>query len=198
MTKGDSKKLKQYIMKTSDQINNIISQPIIKGKRPIYYLITEEKLNDLIQNGFIGNIFFVLFSILVGGSIAEKNIFYAILGVIFLLFSAYFYYFRIIGFFNKTKRSGEIRSLEFEENENDKLIIVKAIYGTFPDKTIDITKNIIDKMSNGKLSFEVLNSEIANGSDPDKGAIKSLEIEYKIGNQIIKRSFKEYEQVELP
>ena len=88
--------------------------------------------------------------------------------------------------------------MEFEENENDKLIIVKAIYGTFPDKTIDITKNIIDKMDNGKLSFEVLNSEIANGSDPDKGAIKSLEIEYKIGNQIIKRSFKEYEQVELP
>ena len=61
MTKGDSKKLKQYIMKTSDQINNIISQPIIKGKRPIYYLITEEKLNDLIQNGFIGNIFLFYF-----------------------------------------------------------------------------------------------------------------------------------------
>ncbi|MBT4277168.1 hypothetical protein HOD96_00250 [Candidatus Falkowbacteria bacterium] len=182
-------------MGNSDEINNIIN-PVIKGERPTYHLITEEKLNDLIQNSFAGSICFVLFSILVGAAITEKDWIYFLIGVVFFSFSLYFYW-RKIKFIRKTKKSGEVRSFEYEATENDdsKLTVVKAIYGTPPDNTVDITNILNDKISENKLSF-VASNKLAG--DPRKGFIKTLEIEYKTGNKIIKKKYSENENVNLP
>jgi hypothetical protein len=181
----------------NDQKIREITNPIIKGVRPIYYLITEEKLNDLIANSFVGSITFAFFSILMGAALKEQNWIYAAFGVIFLLISLYFYWLKI-KFIHKTKKSGEIQSLKYEtaDKKDDGLKILKAIYGTPPEKIMDVTTVLNSKIADNKLFVQVINSIL--GGDPDKGINKTLDIEYRVNNEIISRRYKEYEYVDLP
>lgn len=181
----------------NDQKISEITNPIIRGERPIYYLITEEKLNDLMANSFIGSITFAFFSILVGAALKEQDWIYAIFGGIFLLISLYFHWLKI-RFIRKTKKSGEVQSLKYEttNKKDDELKILKAIYGTPPEKIMDVTTVLNSKIADNKLFVQVLNSIL--GGDPDKGINKTLDIEYRINNEIISRRYKEYEYVDLP
>lgn len=176
---------------------NKITSPIIKGERPVYYLITEEKLSDLVTNSFVGSVFFAIFSIFEGAALKDKNGVYAVIGILFLLTSIYFYWLKI-KFIRKTKKSGEVQSFKYEaaETKNSELKIVKAIYGTPPNKIMDATDTLNNKIADNKLSFTLLNEVI--GGDPDKGVNKVLDIEYKIGNEVINKRYKEYEHISLP
>jgi len=182
-------------MTNAEEINKI-SNPIIKGRRPVYYFISEEKLNNLKYDSIIGDITFALFSISIAASISEKNWIYSLFGVFFLIFSIYFYSRKFVSI-KEAQSSGEVQSFEYEATEGDenKLRIIKAIYGTPPDKVIDITENLNKDIVDNKLSRTVSN-DIAG--DPNKGAKKSLEIEYKIGNKIIQKRYTEGEVINLP
>jgi len=102
-------------MSGANKLNNI-TKPVIKGERPTYHLITEEKLNDLISNSFVGSICFVLFSIFVGVSIAEKNWIYSVIGIIFLSLSIYFYW-RKISLLEKRKNLENFNHLHIRPPE---------------------------------------------------------------------------------
>lgn len=181
----------------NDQELNKITSPIIKGERPVYHLITEEKLNDLATNSFAGSIFFAIFSIFEGAALKDRNGIYAVIGILFLITSVYFYWLKI-RFIRRTKKSGEVQSFKYEaaEAESHELKIVKAIYGTHPNKIMDATDTLNSKITDNKLSFVLLNEVI--GGDPDKGVNKTLDIEYRIGNEVINKKYKEYEQINLP
>jgi len=176
---------------------NKITNPIIKGQRPVYYLITEEKLSDMVTNSFVSSIFFAIFSIFEGAALKDKNGVYAAIGIIFLLTSIYFYWLKI-KFIRKTKKSGEVQYVKFDaaSTRDGKLEIIKAIYGTPPDKIMDITSTLNNKISDNKLAFTLLNDIV--GGDPDKGVNKTLDIEYRIGSEIIRKKYKEYENINLP
>jgi len=177
-------------------INNIdkIKDPIIKGERPVYYLITEEKLNDLRSNGFLGSLFIVFFSISTGSAISKGNIYYFLIGLPFLFCSIYFYY-RKESFIQKTKKSGEVQSLQFTENKEDKLEIIRATYGTHPNRVRDVTNKLNGEIKNDNLSIKASNDI---DGDPDIGVRKSLEIEYKMGDKVINKTYQEDEIVNLP
>jgi|GEM_PF-2304595 hypothetical protein len=174
-----------------------ISNPIFKANRPTYHLITEEKLDSLIMNSFVGSFMFALFSIFLGIGISEKNTTSIIAGILFLFFSAIFYYQKII-LINKAKKSSEIKSFEFTEKEASRdLEILSAIYGTFPDKVVDVSEKIRSIVSGNKIDMVIKNS-ILEIDDPDEGSIKKLEVEYIINGQKIKKVFQEHKRMQIP
>lgn len=178
-----------------------ISNPIIKGKRPVYFFISDNELRILKNDSIMGDITFALFSITIGVSISEKNWIYFLFGLAFLFISIYFYL-RKHKSINETFSSGEVESYEFktQDIEGNQLQIIKAIYGTPPNRIVDRTDLLNSKVENGKLILHVDNRslECEGDKDPDKSVNKALDIEYSIGNTIIKKRYKEYDNVNLP
>ena len=174
-----------------------LTTPIIKGERPIYYLITADKLNNLKRESIIGDILFALFSIMIGLSISEKAWGYFIVGFILLLLSLFFYWNKFVMIRN-TKESGEVESLEFQSEKIDekKLTIIKAEYGTHPDKIVDVTEKLKEKISADTLSFIVSNELV--DKDPDPGIVKKLRVEYSLGRNKITKTFIEHNQLQIP
>lgn len=187
-------------MSNSEEISKI-SNPIIRGKRPIYFFISDSELKNFKNDSIIGDITFALFSIALGTSISEKDWAYSLFGFAFLCISVYFYT-RTHRSISSVSSSGEIESFEVKttQGEGDQFQIVKATYGTPPSKILDKTELLNSKIQNGKLVFHVDNSnlECQGDKDPDKGVNKVLDITYQAGNNIIKRHYTEYSDVVLP
>jgi hypothetical protein len=78
------------------------------------------------------------------------------------------------------------------------LKIVKATYGTHPDKIRDVTQKLVDKIGDNKLSIYVHNDTLVPGDDPDKGAPKKLFVEYKFNNEVRTKTVAEYLTATLP
>jgi len=78
------------------------------------------------------------------------------------------------------------------------LQIIKATYGTHPDKIRDVTQKLVDKIEGSKLSIYVHNDTLVPGDDPDKGAAKKLFIEYKLNNEVRTKTVDEYLTAVLP
>lgn len=179
-----------------NDIDKLIS-PIIKGKRPIYYLITAEELNDLNQNNLFFSIFFTIAFTFIGAIITKGNWdwIYLITAILCLLLAIYFRKLKIDKFIKELRGSGEFRSFSTIEEKSEKLHILEACYGSKPNNIINVTEKLNEKIRNNKLSFKVSN-DIAG--DPDPGIIKSLDIKYQISDKIIEKTFKENEEVNLP
>jgi hypothetical protein len=188
------------IMSNFDEINKM-SNPIIKGKRPIYFFISDDGLKNLKNDSIVGDITFALFSLAIATSISKNDWIYSLFGLAFLSVSIYFYV-RKHKSISETRSSGEVESYEFKENRENKnqLLITKATYGTPPNKTVDRTNLLNDKIKDGKLFLHIdnINLECEGDKDPDKGINKVLDIEYSIGNNLIKKHYREYEDIVLP
>lgn len=187
-------------MSNIDEINKI-SNPIIKGTRPVYFFISDSELKNLKNDSIVGDITFALFSIAIGASISEKDWAYSLFGLTFLFISIFFYI-RSHRSINNVQSSGKIESYEFKasQKENGQLEIVKATYGTPPDEILDRTEVLNGKIQNGRLMFHVDNRslECQGDKDPNKGVHKVLDITYRVGDNIIKRRYTEYSDVVLP
>ena len=72
--------------------------------------------------------------------------------------------------------------------------ILKATYGTTKN-TIDVTKQLSDKIINNRLSITA-NNKIAG--DPDKGVFKTMRITYVINGEQKQSVFKENSIIKLP
>lgn len=76
-----------------------------------------------------------------------------------------------------------------------KFRIIKAEYGG-PNNMINVTFQYTKHVINDRLDA-VVSNEIAE-NDPDKGVLKSLEIEYMHEGKTYKRKFKEKSRIQLP
>ena len=74
---------------------------------------------------------------------------------------------------------------------------MSAIYGTFPDKVVDVSEKIRSIVSGNKIDMVIKNS-ILEIDDPDEGSIKKLEVEYIINGQKIKKVFQEHKRMQIP
>lgn len=188
-------------MSNNDELNKI-TNPKIWAKTPDYYLVSEDKLNDLKNKSIAQDITMLLSSIFFGAffSTLSANWWLFVAGVAFLLITIYFYNLKN-AFIKDMKGSGEVKELKSftaSEEQKNELHIIKAVYGTPPDpnKVVDVTDVLNKKIADNKLSFHVGNNLVVD--DPDKGTHKTLDIEYGINNNIIKKRYKEYEDVDLP
>ena len=186
----------------------------IKGREVIYYLTTEDDLNNLKQKGVFADIFILLFSTAVGGmisitiakSISESltpevnnilgvlNILFIVAGLIFLTFSIYFFAssYRTI---SKIKGSGELKS--FSAPVTNKPIgfeIIEAKYWT-PRVHKDITQKLKEMIKDNRL--EVIASNDIDG-DPDVGTSKKLTIKYRHNGMDLIKEYNEKEKINLP
>lgn len=186
----------------------------IKGREVIYYLTTEDDLNNLKQKGILADLFTLLFSIAVGGivsiTIAKSfsislspdviniinvlNIVFIVTAIIFLGLAFYFYYsnYKTI---SKIKGSGEIKS--FSTTDTKKQVgfeIIEAKYWT-RRKHKDLTQKLISLIKNGRL--EVIASNDIDG-DPHVGTKKKLTIKYRHNGMDLIKEYNEKEKIELP
>lgn len=85
---------------------------------------------------------------------------------------------------------------EQEVPQKDSLLeIIKAIYGTTEDKSLDVTKELQDMIVDNKL--EIIASNAIKG-DPDPGTKKRLIIEYRFNGKTLIEDFKEKQIVIIP
>ncbi len=182
-------------MNSSD--NNLIT-PIIKGKKVIYHLVTEDDLTNLKTDNLFQDILMIVFSILLSLAIAEGNIYYFIISLIFLFIVILFYY-KKISFIKRALQSAEIDMYKNPETTEEpvatKFTIKKALY--FSDTASkDITNEIIKLVQNNKLFFNGKYNTIAG--DTHVGKHKKLKIKY-LDNQIeFNKTFNEDEPINLP
>jgi hypothetical protein len=80
---------------------------------------------------------------------------------------------------------------------NKEIKIIKAIYysSTNTNKKIDITNRIRSYVNQNIYTFQV--SNVLAGFDPEYGATKKLELDYKIGKNKRKETYFEYEVIDL-
>jgi hypothetical protein len=186
----------------------------IKGREIIYYLTSEDDLNNLRQKGTLADLFILLFSLAAGGIISliitktlsvsltsdvikvieVLAIVFIVIAIIFLCLSVYFYCssYKTI---SKIMGSGEIKS--FSSPNTKKPIgfeIIEAKYWT-PKVHKDITQKLIGMIKNNKL--EVIASNEIDG-DPDVGTRKKLTIKYRHNGMDLIKEYNEKEKIELP
>lgn len=172
-----------------------ITDPIIKGERPIFYFVSEEKLNNIRNNSFLGDLLFALFSIFLGAALTDNVLMLYIVAFIFFILSGYFYIYKYI-LIHKTKNSGEVQSFKTESIINEDLEIINAVYGNKPDKIVDVTSKIQEMIKENKLETTASNALV--NKDPDPGIVKSLYIQYKYGDKNISKKYTEKDEVKLP
>ena len=186
----------------------------IKGREVIYYLTTEDDLNNLKQKGILADLSTLFFSIAVGGiiqitiakSISESltpevnkilnvlNIVFIIVAIIFLVFAIYFYYssYKTI---SKIKGSGELKSFSTPDTKKQTgFEIIEAKYWTSRIHK-DITQKLKRMIKNNRL--EVIASNEIDG-DPDVGTRKKLTIKYRHNGMDLIKEYTEKEKIELP
>ena len=189
-------------------------QTKIKGRQIIYYLTTEDDLNNLKTKSIYADFFILLFSLLIGGiisivitkSVSESLssesirilggliILFIIIGLIFgaLAVCCYVSSYRTI---SKIKGSGEIKSFTSPDSTEPAVFeIIEAKYWT-PKKHKDLTKKLKGMIQNNRL--EVLACNSIDG-DPDVGTRKKLTIKYRHNGISLIKEYNEKEKIELP
>lgn len=186
----------------------------IRSREVIYYLASDNDLNEIKKRGIFADIFTLLFSLSAGGTIsmfiamsitesishetlnafiALKTVF-IIAAVVFLAFAIYYYiasYKTIL----QIKGSGEIKSYSTEEESNkNEFQILQAIYWTKNAK-LDVTEKLKGMIKENKL--EVLASNKIY-KDPDVGTRKKLTIKYRHNGIELIREYNEREKIVLP
>lgn len=75
-----------------------------------------------------------------------------------------------------------------------RLELMEAFYGS-PNKTIEVTKQLEEKIIDNKLNF-IVSNEIAG--DPDPGIVKKLRIIWQYSGEVLEKEFDEGQIVNLP
>ena len=186
----------------------------IKGREVIYYLTTEDDLNNLKQKGIFADLSTLFFSVAVGGiisiiiarSVSESitldankilNVLIYIFIVAALIFWASAIYFYISSYrtISKIKGSGELKSFSAPDtNEKTDFEIIKATYWTQKVHK-DITEKLREKIKDNRL--DVIASNDIDG-DPDVGTRKKLTIKYRHNGMDLIKEYNEKEKIELP
>jgi len=186
----------------------------IKGRQIIYYLTTEDDLNNLKTKGIFADLFILLFSLTIGGiisiviaksvseSLTSESI--RIIGVLIFVFIiiglifgslAVYYYVSSYRTISKIKGSGEIKSFTTPDTTKPTVLeIIEAKYWT-PKKHKDLTKKLKGMIQNNRL--EVLACNSIDG-DPDVGTRKKLTIKYRHNGITLIKEYNEKEKIELP
>lgn len=89
-------------------------------------------------------------------------------------------------------------TFEPEITQTTGLQIIKATYGTHPDKIRDVTQKLVDKLEDNKISIDVTNAELTPGDDLDQGRNKKLFIEYRLNNEVKTKTVDEHQTATLP
>ena len=193
--------------KLFDKENGLIKTKL-NGLTINIYTVTEEEVNSFGNYSFGLQISFALFSLSLGGIISvlpsyetsdiSKAIFYVCFAVsILTLFS----FLLILQQFNKTKKNLFKRAEENIKIGRDEptLQVLKAIYGTLPTNSIDVTDKVSSMVIDNKLSFIVSNKIIPNGiKDPQVGVRKPLTIKYDFNGTIYTKNYIEKNVVNIP
>lgn len=79
-----------------------------------------------------------------------------------------------------------------------KIVVQKAAYGVLsdPQRTRDVRAKVQEMVDNGDLTFTV--ARLAEGDDPAPNIVKTLEVEYTVGDRSFKVSGTDPEAVHLP
>lgn len=169
------------------------------------YIVTEERISIFNNYSYDYQVLISLFSIFLGATIStfpsykinttNTVIFYVCLVISILTLVFLFLFWRR---FNKIKNNLFVK-VESNKNKqtNASLRILKAIYGTTPTNSIDITDKIRSMVTDNKLLF-IVSNEVNNGDDPQKGTRKSLTINYNFNDTIYTKKYLERETVNLP
>lgn len=210
-----------------NETKNDLIKTIIKGRTVTYYLTSEDDLNNIQSNSILGDIFFSIASIFVGGIVSvcltiitstntkeiienlnSWKIIFIMIVIVFVCLSILFYY-KSFNTIKKIKNSGAIESFKQSSNietPND----LKIDNGNDQnDSKLEIIK--AEYWTNNKRIdvTEILKKRIENNrlafiasndlnGDPEPGVVKVLTIEYKYQNITIKKDFPENASIELP
>jgi len=200
----------------------------IKCRSVIYYLTTEEDLQNVKSNSLLGNLFFGLLSLVAGGTISviltratgiqlEQQTtdvldillkVFITFAVIFACLCAYFLY-QSFAIIKKIKSSGIVKSLK---SENQQVIVETPIgnEGTLLRKSpLEILKAEygtsnkkldVTKELRQRIDCNKLDLIASNEikGDPDFGKVKKLTIEYKFDGIFVTKQFSENERVVIP
>ncbi len=186
----------------------------IRSREVIYYLASDNDLNEIKKKGIFADIFTLLFSLSAGGiisifiamSITESvpyetlsafrvlNIVFIIAAVVFLTVAIYFYKLSY-NTISQIKGSGKIKSYSAQEESNkNEFQILQAIYWTKNAK-LDVTEKLIGMTEENKLEV-VASNKIYR--DPDVGTRKKLTIKYRYNGIELIREYNEREKIILP
>jgi hypothetical protein len=200
----------------------------IKGRQVVYYLTTEEDLNNIKSNSLIGDVFFCLTSVAIGGIISVKlteatgielkqetiNLLIILLYV--FIWSAIvsgilssFFHFKAFSIIKNIKGSGSVKSLnKVDEEETAKsLDTEKASTQVEPGLEIISASYWTRKRSldvTDELREMITNDQlefIATNDikgDPDPRTVKRLSIKYKFKGVEVAKEFKEGDRVIIP
>ncbi|MBI4834197.1 MAG: hypothetical protein HY811_05205 [Planctomycetes bacterium] len=182
---------------------NELIKTTIKEREVIYYLVTENDLNDIKSKSVLGDIFMLFCSLGLGGFVSvfiakETGALslliwlFLIVGVLFLLLTIYFFLQRDTTI-KKIATSGEVKSFA-KTSSIEPFEIIRATYGT-SDKTLDITDIARGHIKNGKLVMKVDNNL---KGDPHINVPKKGIITYKVNGIEMTKAYKEGDTVNLP
>lgn len=185
----------------------------IKGREVVYYLTTEEDLNDIKTKSIFGDIFILLFSLSVGGVISivitkatstlttETGKIVDILNIVLIfgsfIFAGFATYFYVASFkaIKRIKGSGEIKSFSAPQTTAPSgLEIIEAMYWTSKVRK-DITTKLKERITDNKLHATATNDI---DGDPDPGTPKKLTISYKNHGTDFIKEYNEGDKIELP
>ncbi|MFC1975963.1 hypothetical protein ACFLXQ_06160 [Chloroflexota bacterium] len=201
---------------------------IIKKREVIYYLTTEEDLQNVKSNSLLGDISVLLASLAAGGIISVIltratgiqlgqeiiNVLdillyvFVILTIIFACFTAYFYYRSFITI-TRIKGSGAVKSLksvaqeETAEPTKTEKEITQRVPGLKIIKAEYWTQKERLDVTNELREMIVdnkLKTIISNNikGDPDPGTKKRLSIEYEFNNITVTKEYTEGDKVVIP
>lgn len=175
---------------------------VIKGRKIIYHLVTEDDLNNLIEKDIFQSVFLIIFSVALGAFISKDNYVYLWISLISLILTLLFWCRKFI-FMRKIKKSAEF---DIYKNATDKVNIcsdkifniTQVIYGSstkFADITEEIKKLVKEDRFIYKGEYNYITGKFI---DPHVGIKKQLKIKYIYNGINFSKEFTENDPVDLP